>query len=86
VAGKQLRLSRDRALAVRQYMATRAQIDIKNLGIIPLKETPPTEWAARHGTAFASWCSMDGSRRFEPSQTKTTTGRSGASSATTSQH
>jgi phospholipid/cholesterol/gamma-HCH transport system substrate-binding protein len=41
-AGKQLRLSRSRALVVRQYMATRIQIDIKNLGIVPLKDTPPT--------------------------------------------
>lgn len=41
-AGKQLRLSRSRALVVRQYMATRVQIDIRNLGIVPLKDMPPT--------------------------------------------
>jgi phospholipid/cholesterol/gamma-HCH transport system substrate-binding protein len=40
-ARDQLRLSRSRAFAVRQYLQTRVQIDIKNLGIVPLKAKPP---------------------------------------------
>ena len=41
-AGTRLRLSRSRALAVRQYLQTRVQIDNKNIGIVPLKDAPPS--------------------------------------------
>ena len=45
----QLRLSRARAILVRQYLQARFQLDSGNLGIVALKNTPPsgvghTEW------------------------------------------
>jgi phospholipid/cholesterol/gamma-HCH transport system substrate-binding protein len=42
-AGDQLRLSRDRANAVRQYLQEQFEIDPNDLGIVPMKSTPPKE-------------------------------------------
>src|SRR5262249_21869327 len=48
-ASEQLRLSRNRAFAVRQYLQTRVQLDVKNLGAVPLKARPPV------GVGRATW-------------------------------
>jgi phospholipid/cholesterol/gamma-HCH transport system substrate-binding protein len=45
----QLRLSRSRAMLVRQYLQQRFQIDTKNLGAVPMKNSPP------NGMARATW-------------------------------
>jgi phospholipid/cholesterol/gamma-HCH transport system substrate-binding protein len=37
----QLRLSRNRAILVRQYVQGRFQLDSSNLGVVPLKSSPP---------------------------------------------
>jgi|GEM_PF-370518 len=41
VASDQLRLSRSRAMAVRQYLQMHFQLDTGDLGVVPLKNTPP---------------------------------------------
>lgn len=38
----QLRRSRSRAMLVRQYLQARFQLDPRNVGIVPLKNSPPT--------------------------------------------
>ena len=40
-AADQLRLSRGRAILVRQYLQTRFQRDPSNLGIVAMKSSPP---------------------------------------------
>jgi phospholipid/cholesterol/gamma-HCH transport system substrate-binding protein len=42
VPADQLRLSRSRAMMVRQYLQKQFQIDSKNLGAVPMKNSPPT--------------------------------------------
>ena len=42
VPADQLRLSRGRALAVRQYLQTHYRLDTRNLGVVPMKNAPPT--------------------------------------------
>jgi phospholipid/cholesterol/gamma-HCH transport system substrate-binding protein len=42
VAADQLRVSRSRSVLVRQYLQVRFQLDARNLGVVPLKNTPPT--------------------------------------------
>ena len=37
----QLRLSRSRAMLVRQYLQARFQLDPRNMGVVPLKNVPP---------------------------------------------
>jgi phospholipid/cholesterol/gamma-HCH transport system substrate-binding protein len=39
---EQLRLSRQRALVVRQYLQTQFKVNARNLGIVPMKDLPPT--------------------------------------------
>jgi phospholipid/cholesterol/gamma-HCH transport system substrate-binding protein len=41
IAADQLRISRSRAMAVRQYVQTRFQLDSRDLGAVPLKNLPP---------------------------------------------
>jgi len=48
-AADQLRLSRGRAILVRQYLQTRFQRDSSNLGIVTMKGSPP------YGTGRATW-------------------------------
>jgi phospholipid/cholesterol/gamma-HCH transport system substrate-binding protein len=43
IPADQLRLSRSRAMAVRQYVQERFEIDPKHLGAVPMKSTPPKE-------------------------------------------
>ena len=43
VAADQLRLSRNRAQAIRQYVQERFEIDPRDLGIVPMKSSPPRE-------------------------------------------
>jgi phospholipid/cholesterol/gamma-HCH transport system substrate-binding protein len=43
VPADQLRVSRNRAMAVRQYVQDRLEIDPKNLGVVPMKSAPPKE-------------------------------------------
>ena len=43
VPADQLRLSRNRAMAVRQYVQERFEIDPKHLGAVPMKSAPPKE-------------------------------------------
>ena len=38
----QLRLSRSRAILVRQYLQSRFQLDATNLGIVAMKNSPPS--------------------------------------------
>lgn len=40
-ANDQLRLSRNRAMVVRQYLQERFQLDSRNVGVVALKNTPP---------------------------------------------
>jgi phospholipid/cholesterol/gamma-HCH transport system substrate-binding protein len=40
-SANQLRVSRTRAMLVRQYVRTQFQLDAKNLGVVPLKDAPP---------------------------------------------
>jgi len=49
VAADQLRLSRSRAMAIRQYLQMHFQLDTGDLGVVPLKDTPPT------GVQHTSW-------------------------------
>ena len=48
-AADQLRLSRGRAILVRQYLQTRFQLDSSNLGIVAMKSSPP------YRTGRATW-------------------------------
>jgi phospholipid/cholesterol/gamma-HCH transport system substrate-binding protein len=48
-SAEQLRLSRSRAILVRQYIRSRFQLDSSNLGIVPLKSSPP------NGTGRTTW-------------------------------
>jgi hypothetical protein len=41
VPADQLRFSRSRATLVRQYLQARFQLDSRNLGVVPLKNSPP---------------------------------------------
>jgi hypothetical protein len=41
IAANQLRISRSRAMAVRQYVQARFQLDSRNVGAVPLKNLPP---------------------------------------------
>ena len=41
VPADQLRLSRSRAMAVRQYVQQRFELDPKNLGVVPMNSAPP---------------------------------------------
>ena len=41
VAADQLRFSRSRAMLVRQYLQARFQLDPRNMGVVPLKNSPP---------------------------------------------
>jgi phospholipid/cholesterol/gamma-HCH transport system substrate-binding protein len=43
VPADELRVSRSRAMAVRQYVQEQLEIDPKNLGIVPMKSAPPKE-------------------------------------------
>ena len=43
VPADELRLSRSRAMAVRQYVQQRFELDPKNLGVVPMKSAPPKE-------------------------------------------
>jgi phospholipid/cholesterol/gamma-HCH transport system substrate-binding protein len=43
IPADQLRLSRNRAMAVRQYVQERFEIDPKNVGVVPMKSAPPKE-------------------------------------------
>jgi phospholipid/cholesterol/gamma-HCH transport system substrate-binding protein len=43
VPADQLRMSRSRAMAVRQYVQQRLELDPKNLGVVPMKSAPPKE-------------------------------------------
>jgi len=45
----QLRLSYSRAMLVRQYLQKQFQIDNRNLGVVPMKNTPPA------GTEHSTW-------------------------------
>ena len=45
----QVRLSRTRAILVRQYLQSRFQIDSNNIGIVPMRTSPP------NGTGHATW-------------------------------
>jgi phospholipid/cholesterol/gamma-HCH transport system substrate-binding protein len=49
VPADQLRFSRSRAMAVRQYLQTHFQLDTRNLGIVPMKNSPPS------GIGRATW-------------------------------
>ena len=49
VAADQLRLSRSRAMLVRQYLQQRFQLETKNLGVVPMKNSPP------NGVQRSSW-------------------------------
>jgi phospholipid/cholesterol/gamma-HCH transport system substrate-binding protein len=49
VPADQLRLSRSRALMVRQYLQRQFQLDTKNLGAVPMRNSPPT------GTERTTW-------------------------------
>jgi hypothetical protein len=49
VAADQLRLSRSRAMIVRQYFQDRFQLDPRNIGVVSLKNAPPK------GTEHAKW-------------------------------
>jgi len=49
VAADQLRLSRSRAMLVRQYLLQRFQLETKNLGVVPMKNSPP------NGVQRSSW-------------------------------
>ena len=48
-ATDQLRLSRSRAMIVRQYLQDHFQLDPRNIGVVSLKNSPPK------GTAHAKW-------------------------------
>ena len=41
-ASDQLRVSRSRALLVRQYVQMHFQLDAANLGVVPMRNAPPT--------------------------------------------
>jgi phospholipid/cholesterol/gamma-HCH transport system substrate-binding protein len=43
VPADQLRLSRNRAQAIRQYVQERFEIDPRDLGVVPMKSSPPKE-------------------------------------------
>ena len=43
VPADELQLSRSRAMAVRQYVQQRFELDPKNLGVVPMKSAPPKE-------------------------------------------
>ena len=43
VPADEFRVSRSRAMAVRQYVQERLEIDPKNLGVVPMKSAPPKE-------------------------------------------
>jgi phospholipid/cholesterol/gamma-HCH transport system substrate-binding protein len=49
VPSDQLRLSRSRAMLVRQYLQTHFQLDTSNLGVVPMKNSPPS------GMGRATW-------------------------------
>ena len=49
IPADQLRLSRSRAMLVRQYLQTQFQLDQKDLGIVPMRNSPPD------GTGHAEW-------------------------------
>jgi phospholipid/cholesterol/gamma-HCH transport system substrate-binding protein len=49
VPADQLRLSRSRAMLVRQYLQTHFQLDTSNLGIVAMRNSPPS------GTNRATW-------------------------------
>jgi phospholipid/cholesterol/gamma-HCH transport system substrate-binding protein len=49
ISGDQLRLSRSRAMLVRQYLQVHFQIEASDLGIVPLKNVPPD------GMGRATW-------------------------------
>jgi len=49
VPADQLRLSRSRALLVRQYLQAHFQLDTTNIGVVPMKNTPP------NGIGPATW-------------------------------
>ena len=49
VPADQLRLSRSRAMAVRQYVQQRFELDPKNLGVVPMNSAPPK------GVERATW-------------------------------
>jgi hypothetical protein len=49
VPSHQLRLSRIRALAVRQYVQALYQLDTTSLGVVPMKNSPP------EGMGHATW-------------------------------
>jgi phospholipid/cholesterol/gamma-HCH transport system substrate-binding protein len=43
VPADELRISRGRAMAVRQYVQQQLELDPKNLGVVPMKSAPPKE-------------------------------------------
>jgi phospholipid/cholesterol/gamma-HCH transport system substrate-binding protein len=49
VPADQLRLSRSRAMLVRQYLQTHFQLDTSNLGVVPMRNSPP------NGIGRATW-------------------------------
>jgi len=49
VSADRFQLSRRRALMVRQYLQTHFQLDLKNLGAVPMKNAPPS------ATGRATW-------------------------------
>jgi phospholipid/cholesterol/gamma-HCH transport system substrate-binding protein len=49
VPADQLRVSRIRAMAVRQYLQSHFQLDTRNLGVVPMKSSPP------NGMDRATW-------------------------------
>lgn len=49
VPADQLRLSHNRAILVRQYLQRQFQLDTKNVGVVPLKNSPPS------GTERTTW-------------------------------
>src|SRR5262249_38060113 len=49
VPADQLRFSRSRAIVVRQYLQTRFQLDTRNVGIVPMKNSP------LEGTGHSKW-------------------------------
>jgi phospholipid/cholesterol/gamma-HCH transport system substrate-binding protein len=49
VAADRLRRSRSRAIVVRQHVLANFQLDIKNVGVVPMKNTPPT------GLGYPTW-------------------------------
>jgi len=49
VPTEQLRLSRSRAMLVRQYLQSRFQLDARSLGVVPMKNLPP------NGMDRATW-------------------------------